>query len=138
MRLLFVLRLDRSAGGVAASTRFAAVGKRRGHEVAVFGEPRQDFESVPHSVDVNAFDFALFVVYEAWDFPELPHLAHLLDRMPKERRVIVDCTGTYNETITVEHDSNHLEQLNGHHGWEWGEGFVALANNVLPPPRTPF
>jgi hypothetical protein len=138
MRLLFVSRLDRSARAVAAITRFAAIGKRLGHEVAVFGEPRQDFESVPHSVDVNAFDFALFVVYEAWDFPELPHLAHLLDRMPKERRVIVDCTGTYNETITVEHDSNHLEQLNGHQGWEWVEGFDAVAKKVLQPTLTPL
>src|SRR5216684_2450810 len=138
MRLLFVSRLDRSARAVAAITRFAAIGKRLGHEVAVFGEPRQDFESVPHSVDVNAFDFAVFVVYEAWDFPELPHLAHLLDRMPKERRVIIDCTGAYNETIAVEDDCNHFEKLNGHQAWEWIEGFEAVANKILQPSVAPL
>jgi len=32
------------------------------------------------------------------DFPDLPHLAQLLDRVPKERRIIIDCTGVYNKT----------------------------------------
>ncbi len=138
MKLLFVSRLDRTARAVAAITKLAAIGKRLGHEVAVFGEPRQDFPSVPHSVDVRAFDFVLFVIYEAWDFPDLPDLAHLLDRVPRERRVIIDCTGAYNDTITVEHDSNHLEQLNGHQGWEWVEGFDAVAKRVLQPTLKPL
>src|SRR5437870_5372549 len=99
MKILFVSRLERSARAVRAITKYAEIGKRLGHEVVVFGEPRTDFPLVPHSLDIKAFDFAIFVIYEAWDFPDLPHLAHLLDRMPKERRVIIDCTGAYNDTI---------------------------------------
>jgi hypothetical protein len=138
MRFLFVSKLDRSSRAVSAITQYAAVGKRLGHEVSVFGEPRPDFPSIPYSLDVKGFDFVIFVVYEAGDFPDLPHLAHLLDRTRKERRVIVDCTGSYNDTITVEHDSNHFEKLNGHQGWEWIEGFQAVAGTVLQPTPTPL
>jgi hypothetical protein len=138
MKILFVSRLERSARAVRAITKYSEVGKRMGHEVAMFGEPRADFPSVPHSVDIHAFDVAIFVIYEAWDFPDLPHLAHLLDRVPKERRVIIDCTGAYNETISAEYDSNHLEKLNGHQGWEWIEGFDAVADKILQPTLRPL
>ena len=138
MRLLFVSKLDRSARAVSAITQYAAVGKRLGHEVALFGEPRTDFPSIPHSLNIHGFDFVIFVVYEAGDFPDLPHLAHLLDGTRKERRVIVDCTGSYNDTIVVEHDSNHFEKLNGHQGWEWIEGFQAVADTILQPTPAPL
>lgn len=138
MRLLFVSRLDRSSRAVGAITTYAAMGKRQGHEVAVFGEPRSEFPLVPHSLEAKKFDFAIFVIYESWDFPDLPHLANVLDGVPRERRVIIDCTGRYNETITAEHDSNHLERLDGHQGWEWIEGFQAVANKILQPTLTPL
>lgn len=138
MKLLFVSRLERGVRAVRALTKYAEIGKRLGHEVAMFGEPRADFPSVPHSMDIEAFDFAVFVIYEAHDFPDLPHLAYLLDRMPKERRIVIDCTGTYNETITVEHDCNHFVQLNGHESWEWIEGFEAVASKILQPTLTPL
>jgi hypothetical protein len=137
MKLLFVTRLDTAARAVSAITRYAEMAPRLGHEVAVFGEPRPDFPNVPHSRDATAFDFVIFMIYEAWDFPELPHLAYLLDGVPRERRVILDCTGAYNDTVTSEHDSNHMTQLNGHEGWEWIEGFEAVAGLILQPTLRP-
>ncbi len=138
MKLLFVSRLERGVRAVSAITKYAEVGKRMGHEVAMFGKPRVDFPTMPHSVDIEAFDFAVFVIYETHDFPDLPQLAYLLDRMPKERRIIIDCTGTYNETIRVDHDCNHFVQLNGHESWEWIEGFQAVASKILQPTLKPL
>jgi hypothetical protein len=138
MKLLFVSRLERWARAVSAITRYVAVARRLGHEAAMFGEPHADFSSIPYSTDVKAFDFAIFVIYEALDFPDLPYLAYLLDGMPKERRVIIDCSGVYNKTISIEHDSNHFEQLNGHQGWEWVESFSAVANKILQPTVRPL
>src|SRR5262245_66580577 len=86
MKILFVSRLERWVRAVRTITKYVELGQQLGHEVAVFGEPRDDLPSVPHSRDVKAFDFAVFVIYETADFPDLPHLAHLLDRIPKERR----------------------------------------------------
>src|SRR5262249_55111079 len=98
VKILFVSRLERWVRAVRTITKYVELGQRLGHEVAVFGDPRGDLPSVPHSRDVSAFDFAIFVIYETADFPDLPHLAQLIDRMPKDRRIIIDCTGAYNKT----------------------------------------
>lgn len=138
VKLLFVSQMDRYMRAVRTITKYVQVGKDLGHEVAVFGEQSSDFPSVPHSLDTNRFDFAIFAIYETSDFPDLPYLARLLDGMPKERRVIIDCVGRYNETIRVEHDFNHLEKLDSHQGWEWIEGFQAVSDKILQPTLTPL
>jgi len=138
MRLLIVSKLDRFARAVNTITNYVQVGKALDHEVAVFGEQSSEFPSVPHSLEVKKFDFAVFVIYESWDFPDMPYLAQLLDGIPKERRAIIDCCGRYNETIRIEHDFNHLEKMDGHQGWEWIEGFQAVSDKILQPTLTPL
>jgi hypothetical protein len=138
MKLLFVSRMDQYARAINTITNFVNAGSALGHEVAIYGEQSSEVPPLPHSLDVNRFDFAVFVVYEPQDFPDLPYLARLLDGMPRERRVIIDCTGRYNETIRIEHDFNHLEKLDGHQGWEWIEGFQAVAGKILQPTLTPL
>jgi hypothetical protein len=71
------------------------------------------------------------------DFPDLPYLANLLDGIPRSRRVIIDCSGRYNETVRIEHDFNHLEKMDGHQGWEWIEAFQSVADRVLQPTLAP-
>jgi hypothetical protein len=138
MKLLVVSKLDNSARAVSPILKYVQAGQALGHEVAVFGEQSAEYPSVPFSLDVQGFDFAVFVVYETKDFPDLPYLARLLDGVPKDRRVVIDCSGRYNETIRVEHDFNHLEKLDGHQGWEWVEGIEAVAGKVLQPTLKPL
>ena len=138
MKLLFVSRLDHSARAISPITKYAQVGKALGHDVAVFGEQSSAITTVPYALDVDKFDFAIFVIYGPSDFPDLPYLARLLDGMPKERRVIIDCTGRHNDTIRVEHDFNHLEKIDSHQGWEWIEGFQAVSNKILQPTLKPL
>jgi hypothetical protein len=138
LRFLIVSQLDPYARAARTITKYVEKAAALGHEVAVYGEKVSDGPPIPYSLDVDRFDFALFVIYQAADFPNLPYLARLLDGMPKERRVIVDCLGRYNETIRVEHDFNHLEKLDGHQGWEWVEGFEAVSDVVLQPTLHPL
>jgi len=138
MKLLIVSRYDRSARAINTITKYVRVGKALGHEVALFSEPIGDMPNVPTSRQPESFDYVMFVVYETPDFPDLPYLAHLLDRVPRERRIIVDCTGRYNETLQVEHDFNHLEKMDNHMGWEWIDGFSAVARTILQPTLTPL
>jgi hypothetical protein len=137
MKLLAISKLDKSSQGVSTITRYAQAAKALGHELAVFSEQRADFPSLPTSLEVKGFDYAIFIVYETKDFPDLPYLARLLDGMPKDRRVVIDCYGRYNDTIRVEHDFNHLEKLDGHQDWEWTEGFEALSDRILQPTLSP-
>jgi hypothetical protein len=138
MKLLIVSRFDRSARAISTILKYVRVGMTLGHEVALFSDPIGDMPDVPTSRDPKGFDYVMFVVYETPDFPDLPYLAHLLDGVPRERRVIVDCTGRYNETITVEHDFNHLEKMDNHMGWEWVDGFDAVAAAILQPTLNPL
>jgi hypothetical protein len=137
MKLLIVSRYDRSARAINTITKYVRVGKELGHEVALFSDQIGDMPDVPTSRDPKAFDYVMFVVYETPDFPDLPYLAHLLDGVPRERRIIVDCTGRFNETIQVEHDFNHLEKMDNHMGWEWIDGFSAVAETILQPTLAP-
>jgi hypothetical protein len=138
MKLLIVSRYDRSARAINTITKYVRIGKTLGHEVALFSDQIGDMPDVPTSRDPKAFDYVMFVVYEAPDFPDLPYLAHLLDGVPRERRIIVDCTGRFNETIQVEHDFNHLEKMDNHMGWEWIDGFSAVAETILQPTLAPL
>ena len=138
MKLLIVSRFDRSARAINTIVNYVRAGKALGHEVALFSGPIGGLPDVPASRDPEAFDYVMFVVYETQDFPDLPYLAHLLDRVPRERRIIVDCTGRYNETIHVEHDFNHLEKMDNHMGWEWIDGFGSVAKTILQPTLAPL
>jgi hypothetical protein len=138
MKILLVSKLSHTARAVNTTAKYVEAGRALGHDVAVFGEHQSEPPALPASLDVKAFDFAVFVVYMPWDFPDLPYLARLLDSMPKERRVLIDCTGRYNDTVRVEHDFNHLEKMEGHQGWEWVEGFRAVSDRILQPTLRPL
>jgi hypothetical protein len=138
MKLLFVSKLDRFARAVSTLTKYVQTGKALGHEVAVFGEQSSEIPLMSYSLDVKRFDFVIFIIYESWDFPDMPYLAQLLDGISRERRVIIDCYGRYNETIRIEHDFNHLEKMDGHQGWEWIEGFQAVSDKILQPTLKPL
>jgi len=105
--------------------------------VAVFGAPSKELPELPFTLDVRRFDAAVFVVHGVWDFPDMPHLAHLLDGVPKAQRIVIDCWGRYNETVRVEHDFNHLEKVDGHQGWEWIEALRAVSDRILQPTLRP-
>ena len=137
MNVLLVSKLARSARAINTIAQYCRIASARGHRIAVFGEQQLDFPGIPFSLDVGSFDVAVFVVFMPSDFPDLPYLANLLDGMPKSRRVIIDCSGRYNETVRVEHDFNHLEKMDGHQGWEWIEAFQSVADRILQPTLTP-
>lgn len=137
MNLLFVAALQSCTRSVYTITKYLQVSRRLGHRACMFGEPLPELSSLPYSTDVGKFDFAIFVIHVPEDFPALPHLANLLDGIPRQRRLVIDCWGRYNETIRVEHDFNHLEKLDGHQGWEWIDALQGVSDKILQPTLVP-
>src|SRR5262245_27420396 len=137
MKLLLVSKISSTSRAVSAIASYVKTGRRLGHDVAILGEQSTEAPELPRTLDVKSFDYAVFVVFMPGDFPDLPYLAQLLDGVPRERRLIIDCCGRYNDTIRVEHDFNHLELLDGHQGWEWVEGFNAVADKIVQPTLRP-
>lgn len=138
MKILLVTGVDPWVRSVSTVHKYAAAGRALGHEVAVYGEPDPELPGVTFTTDLADVDLALFVIQVPSDFPGMPHLARLLDAIPREKRVVIDLWGRFNDTIRVEHDFNHLEKLDGHLGWEWEEALQAVSDTILQPTHTPL
>ena len=138
MKLLLVNSIDPWTRSVATVHHYVETGRTLGHEVLVYDEPKPELPRITFTADVDGVDLALFIVQVTWDVPEMPHLARLLDGVPRERRVVADLWGRLNDTVRVDHDFNHLEKLDGHPGTEWVEAIQALSGTVLQPTLTPL
>ncbi len=138
MKILLVTSCDAWTRSVSTVHHYVAAGRALGYEVALFGPPNPDLPALPYTTDLDGVDLALFVVQVPADFPQMPHLARLIDTIPREKRAVLDLWGRYNETIYVDHDFNHLEKLDGHMGWEWEEAFRAITDTILQPTLNPL
>lgn len=138
MKLLLVTLCDPWTRSVSTVHHYAKAAKAAGHEVAVYGHPNPDLPALTYTTDVSDIDLALFIIQVPTDLPDMPLLARLLDTLPREKRVVVDLWGRYNDTIFVDHDFNHLEKLDGHVGWEWEEAFRAISDTIVQPTLNPL
>jgi len=138
MKLLLVTWVDPWVRSVSTVHKYTAVGRALGHEILVYGEPHPELPTLRFTTDLDGVDLALFVVQVPSDFSDMPYLARLLDGVPRERRVVVDLWGRFNDTIRLEHDFNHLEKLDGHMGWEWEEALRAVSDTILQPSLAPL
>ena len=137
MRIVLVTSVDAWTRSVSTIHHFVRVGRSMGHDISLFGEPNPDVPLLPFTTNLSGVDLALFIIQVPSDFPEMPHLARVLDTIPRERRILLDLWGRFNSTVRVEHDFNHLEKLDGHLGWEWEEAFQAVSGTILQPTLTP-
>ena len=138
MKLLLVTWVDPWVRCVSTVHKWVEAGRALGHEVAVFGDPQPELPSLPYTTDLSGVDLALFIVQVPSDLPDMPYLARLLDGIPREKRVVVDLWGRFNDTIRLEHDFNHLEKLDGHLGWEWEDAIRAVAGTIAQPTLAPL
>lgn len=138
MKILLFTAVDPWVRSVSTVHGYVAAGRRLGHEVLVYGDPMPELPKLPFTRDVTDVDLALFVVQVPFDFPDMPHLARVLDGIPRERRVLVDLWGRYNDTIRLEHDFNHLEKIDRHPAWEWSDAIEAVTDRILQPTFAPM
>src|SRR5690349_124985 len=137
MKILLVTSVDPWTRSVSTIHSWVKAGRALKQDVAVYGEPDAALPGLAFTTDLGNVDVAAFVVQVPSDFPDMPRLARVLDTVPRERRVLIDLWGRFNDTIRVDHDFNHLEKLDGHLGWEWGEAFKAVSDVILQPTLAP-
>ncbi len=138
MKLLLVGAVDAWTRSVATIHHWTETGRALGHDVMVFGEPNPELPKLKFTTDLNGVDLALFTVQLPLDFPDMPHLARLLDGVSREKRVVLDLWAKYNDTTFIEHDFNHLEKFDGHLGWEWQDAINSVSANILQPTLSPL
>jgi len=124
MRLMFLYWRIGNAGSAQDILQYARAARALGHEVVMYApdEPGSPFEC---SLDLESAD-AVILVFE-WNLYAFPggekqkrrvyrdglmgvghlNVAKLLSRVPRHRRVLLDCDGMYNDAVDVDGDFNH-------------------------------
>ena len=137
MRILLVGAVDPWTRSVATIHKYVEWGRILGHDVSVYGYSNPELPLLSFTTDVDGVDIAIFLVQVPSDFPAMPGLARIMDQLPREKRVVVDLWGRYNETVRLDHDFNHLEKFDNHPAWEWIDAIDALSDTVLQPTLAP-
>jgi hypothetical protein len=138
MKVVLVAGVDAWVRSVSTIHKWVKAGRTLGHEIAVYGDANPELPQLSFTTNLRDVDVGLFVVQVPTDFPEMPHLARVLDGIPRQKRVVADLWGRFNDTIRVEHDFNHLEKLDGHMGWEWEDAIRLVGGTIVQPALRPL
>jgi hypothetical protein len=138
MRLMFVHYVQPDRGSAQDMHHYARAARALGHEVALYGRPTAP-SPFPYSVNVGAADAVIFIF--EWtthlQYGDVLDLARLVGKVPRRRRVVIDCDGGYNDAISVEGDVNHPDAAASR---RWVEACDSLADKIVQPtwhPRRP-
>jgi len=111
MRLMFVHWAAEDRGSAQDMYYYAAVAKDLGHEVALYGRPPGP-SAFNYSLDIASADAVVFL--NEWttevQYGDRMDVVRLVAKVPKERRVVVDLDGKYNDVIKVVGDYNHATE----------------------------
>lgn len=128
MRLMFVYWVVEERGSAQDIYNYTCVARQMGHEVALYGRPDQN-SSFNYSLDLDTADAVVFLfewttlIKNGDNLNFLP----LLRRVPRNRRVVVDLDGKYNDAISVAGDYNHDDEKASR---AWVETCNSLTNKV--------
>src|SRR5712692_2753925 len=108
MKLMFVCWPFEDQGSGLVIQGYTAAAGALGHEVVVYGrgDPKIPLN---YSLDIESADALVFVFEWTTDLWQGDHLdlVRLVGKVPRERRVILDGDGNYNDVISVGFDYNH-------------------------------
>ena len=138
MRILFVYYLYTDAGSAQDILGYASAARMLGHDVCVYGAPHfSTGQMTPRSKDVRSFDAGVFVFEWTTDlqYGDQLDLARLVGTIPRNRRIVIDCDGSYNELIRVLGDQNHR---NAEGSQLWIDICESLSDKICQPTLHPL
>jgi hypothetical protein len=135
MRLMFVYYPFEDQGSGLVIQGYSDAASALGHEVVVYG---RENPSIPltWSLDVSSADAVVFL----WEWTtELRwgdsfDVARIVADVPRNRRVIVDGDGNYNDVVTVDGDYNHPDSDASR---RWTEICDTVADKICQPTLHP-
>src|SRR5262245_32104488 len=135
MRLMFVHHVVEDRGSAQDMYYYAQAARALGHEVALYGPPNPTWV-FNYSRDVGTADAVVSIV--EWtthvQHGDTLDVARLVGRVPRRRRVVIDCDGKYNEAIRVEGDVNHQSESEAR---RWVEVCDSLSDKIVQPTLHP-
>lgn len=138
MKLVFVYWGYENAGSMLDLRGYSRAAQAMGHEVTVYGPPNPVF-ALNYSQDLAGADAVIFVVEWTTDLQYGDRLdwARLVTSVPRQRRVVIDCDGAYNEPILFHGDYNHRTEESSR---KWRDICDSLSDKICQPtfrPRLP-
>ena len=108
MKLMFVYWGYENAGSMLDLRGYARAARAMGHEVTVYGPPNPKF-ALDYSQYLDGADAVVFVFEwtTALQFGDRLDWARLVEAVPRNRRLVIDCDGAYNDPIEFRGDYNH-------------------------------
>ena len=136
MRLMFIHHVLEDRGSAQDMFHYVRVAKTLGHEVVLFGAPGRP-SAFNYTTDVSSVDAAIFIFEFTTElqYGDLLAWTRLLSRIPRSRRVVIDCDGKYNDTIHVTGDINHADAERSR---EWLEICDSISDIILQPTYHPL
>jgi hypothetical protein len=136
MRLMFVCWPFEDQGSSLVIQGYSEAAEALGHEVAVYGCA---YDKIPlnYSLAIDSADAVVFLF--EWTtrqyYGDQLDLVRLAGKVPRERRVIIDGDGNYNDVITVEDDINHADAAASQ---AWIEVCDSLSDKICQPTLHPL
>jgi hypothetical protein len=133
---MFVHYLFEDRGSAQDIHNFARAARELGHEVAIYGRPKEN-SPFNYSTDLESADAMVFILEWTTDLQEgdLLDWTRMTARFPKRRRIVIDCDGKYNDAISVVGDYNHES---GEQSRRWIEICDALSDKIFQPTYHPL
>jgi SAM-dependent methyltransferase len=141
MKLMFVYWAMEDQGSGLVIQGYTEAARMLGHEVTVYGRwiPGKINPVIPlnYSVDIESADAVVFIF--EWTIQLKPgdqlDLARIVSKVPRNRRVIVDGDGNYNEVIRVADDYNHADAVASK---RWIEACDSVSDKICQPTLHPL
>jgi len=138
MKLVFVYWGYENAGSMLDLRGYARAAEAMGHEVTVYG-PANPVFALNYSQDLAGADAVVFIFEWTTELQYGDRLdwARLVTSVPRERRVVIDCDGAYNEPILFHGDYNHRTEEGSR---KWRDVCDSLSDKICQPtfrPRLP-
>ena len=131
MKLVFVYWGYENAGSMLDLRGYARAAWSMGHEVSVYGPPNPKF-GLTYSRYLDGVDAVVFVFEwtTALQFGDRLDWLRLLEAVPRERRIVIDCDGAYNDPIEFRGDYNHRTEESSRY---WTEVCDSLTDKIFQP-----
>ncbi len=135
MKLMFVYWPFEDQGSGLVIQGYTEAARALGHDVAVYGLP---YSKIPlnYSRDIASADTAIFLF--EWTtrlyYGDQVDLVRLVGKVPRQRRVIIDGDGNYNDVIQIGGDCNHPD---GDASRRWIEVCDSLSDKICQPTLHP-
>ena len=136
MRIILIYYLLEDRGSAQDIKGYIDSAKKMGHEIVVYG--RSDFKSLFHySQTINKNDAVVFIFEWTTELLRGGFLDYvrLVSKIPRQRRVLIDCDGKYNNPIDSKGDSNHKSKKES---IDWINFCNSLTDKIFQPTIKPL